>query len=90
VHGIGYLSAPEPDSKVVITGDVRLTDNRDPLPHLEMHPEKPATIIRTGDGTVVKIASQVAPRLSDMLVADIVDGVPVCTWRHLKESDLEV
>lgn len=90
VHGIGYLSAPEPDSKVVVEGDIRLTDDRDPKPHMEMHPEKPATIIRTGDGTSVKIASQVTPRLGDTLVADVVEGVPVYTWRHLKESDLEV
>lgn len=90
VHGIGYLTSPQAESRVVITGDARLTDKRDPLPHDEMHPEKPATIIRTGDGTSVAIASQVAPRLNDTLVADVVEGVPVYTWRHLKESDLEV
>lgn len=90
VHGIGYLSHEQAESRVAVEGDSRLTDNRDPLPHNEMHPEKPATIVRTGDGSVVPIASQVAPRLKDVLVADLVNGVPAYTWRHLKESDLEV
>lgn len=88
VHGIGLLSAPSENSIVVVNGDLRLSDNRDPRDH--EHPEKPATIIRTGDGTSIAIASQSAPVLNSVLAGEEDNGVPVYKWRRLKESDLEV
>ena len=88
VHGIGLLSAPSANSVVVVNGDVRLNDNRDPRDH--EHPEKPATIIRTGDGTSIPIASQTAPLLNSVLVGEVDGGTAAYRWRRIKENDLEV
>lgn len=88
VHGIGLLSAPSDNSIVVVNGDLRLNDNRDPRDH--NHPENPATIIRTGDGTSIPIMSQTAPVLNSVLAGENNGGAPAYVWRRLKENDLEV
>lgn len=82
-HGIGYLSAGTIESVVVIEGDERLSDARDPLPHGEMHVEKPATIIAS-DAGIKTIKNQVAPTINSTLVLDGNEYV----WRKLKESDI--
>lgn len=82
-HGIGYLSAGTIESVVVVEGDSRLTDARDPLPHDSMHKELPATMIASASG-VKTIKNQVAPEINATLV---LDGGEY-TWRKLKEQDI--
>ena len=82
-HGIGYLSAGTIDSVVVVEGDARLTDQRDPLPHDAMHKEAPATMIASASGTKT-IKNQAAPEINATLVMDGGEYV----WRKLKEQDI--
>lgn len=89
VQGIGYLSTANAESRAIIEGHDALTDNRDPRDHT--HKEKPATLVRDGNGVAVPIASQPNPRLFQALVADADhDGKVTYSWRRVKEQDLGV
>lgn len=82
VSGIGLLSSVEPEAKIVVNGDPRLSDDRYPTDHT--HPETPATIIKSPT-VVTLIADQTAPRSGYALVYR--NGVYV--WDRVLESDLE-
>jgi len=72
--------------RVISEGHKSLINNRDPLPHLEQHPEKPATILDV-EGTVVSIIDQPNP-LKDMMLLLNSDGT--AQWRKLTEADIDM
>lgn len=84
-RGVGYLSYPEAESRVVLEGDETLTNNRDPLDHT--HPEKPATMISI-NGTFgtefVPIKDQDVPQVNQIMVLE--DNT--LQWRKVRESEL--
>lgn len=77
--GIGLLSVESP--AVVLADDTRLTDARDPLPHMELHPETPATMC----GQQQQPIADSVPVVRAALVSD---GTQY-NWRRLREQDLE-
>lgn len=86
-YGIIRLSTPaeiEAEPYVVSEGHYSLTNNRDPRPHLEQHPEKPATILAIGSN-IIQIIDQPAPELGMALV---LDGAGQAQWRKLLEEDI--
>lgn len=77
--GIGLLSTE--DATVAISTDPRLADARNPLPHMEMHPEVPATMCGS-QGQAIAVST---PVVRAALVSNGTDYV----WRRLGEQDLE-
>lgn len=87
IYGLVRLSTEPADvmsPHVISEGHYTLTNNRDPLPHLEQHPEKPATILAVGS-SIVSIVDQPAPAIGMALVFN---GSGQAQWRKLLESDL--
>jgi hypothetical protein len=83
IHGVGYLTTAEPDSKVVVEGDYRLANNRIPKDHI--HEEKPASMLKAlSSDTVYPIADQPNPELYQTLRC--INGLYV--WGKVQESDL--
>lgn len=72
------------DPYIVSEGHYSLTNNRDPLPHLEQHPEKPATILAVGE-LIVPIIDQPNPQIGMALVFNSNNEAQ---WRKLVEADL--
>lgn len=83
--GIGYLSYPEPEGRVIIEGDPTLTDKRIPLEHT--HPEVPASMLSI-NGTFgveyIPIEDQNIPIISQVLVY----GDNKLQWRKIKEEEM--
>ena len=83
--GIARISVPAEVSSnpiVVVEGDPRLSDARQPLAHT--HPEVPAEQLRTSQG-VVNIYGSGAPEVGATLVAT---GPNSAEWRKLRSSDI--
>lgn len=86
-HGIGYLSSPQKHSHVLVEGDPTLSDDRDPLPHMEMHPEIPATMIginRSQGVDFLPILDQANPEVGQVLV----HRESTMQWSKVHESEL--
>lgn len=84
-HGVGYLSYPDAEARVVQDGDVTLTDARPPLDHT--HPETPASLFSVNKSAGVEsipVQDQASPKVGQILVFEN-DTV---TWRKLKEGEL--
>lgn len=84
-HGVGYLSYPEAEARVVQDGDITLTDARPPLDHT--HPETPASLfsVNHSAGTEqIPVQDQTAPKIGQILVLEN----DTLTWRKLKEGEL--
>lgn len=87
ILGIVKLTTPPANPaapRVISEGHYTLTNNRDPSPHLEQHPEVPATMVKTTTGFVV-IENQPSPELGMALV---LDGAGAAVWRKLEEADI--
>lgn len=85
-HGIGYLSYPQSEARVVQEGDSTLTDARPPLDHT--HPETPASMFSVNQSSgaeSIPVKDQSAPKLGQILVFED-DTVQ---WRKLKEGELK-
>lgn len=85
-HGVGYLSYPEAEARVIQQGDSTLTDDRPPTDHT--HPETPATVFSisgTPGVTSVPVKDQATPRIGQILIME--DSTLI--WRKLKEEELE-
>lgn len=67
--------------RVILEGDSRLSDPRDPKPH--SHPEKPATMLQHDDG-VLTIDNGV-PAAGSMLIST---SATTAAWRKPTEADL--
>ena len=83
VAGIGLLASADPESRVIINGDSRLSDARNPLDHT--HEEKPATIIVSGS-KVSQIGDQTKPETGFALI----NRADTYIWDRVKESDLDL
>jgi len=84
-RGVGYLSYPEAESRVILEGDPTLTDVRPPKDHT--HLEKPATMVSINDSAgqqYLPIKDQAVPQINQVLVVD--DNT--LQWRKVKESEL--
>ena len=85
-HGVGYLSYPESEARVIQEGDSSLTNARPPLEHT--HPETPASMISI-NGSVgqehIPVKDQPFPKLGQILVVED-DAI---TWRKLQEGELK-
>ncbi|AXG66875.1 hypothetical protein HOU08_gp149 [Dickeya phage vB_DsoM_JA29] len=85
-HGVGYLSYPQSEARVIQDGDSTLTDARPPLEHT--HPETPASMFsvnKSNGAEHIPVQDQAAPKLGQILVFEN-DTV---TWRKLKEGELK-
>lgn len=83
VQGIGYLSYPQSQAKVITDRDPTLTNKRPPLPHT--HPEKPANRLAINDQDSIPIQDQLAPQISQVLVYEN----NTLQWRKIKEGELK-
>ena len=84
-RGVGYLSYPEAESRVILENDETLSNARDPKEH--SHKEKPATMVSIDGSFGVKhipIKDQLAPAVNQILVLE--DST--LQWRKLRESEL--
>lgn len=82
-NGIGYLSYPQRESKVITNADSSLTNARPPKPHT--HPEKPASRLAMTNTTFVAIEDQMQPQINQVLVF----GANTVEWRKIKEDELK-
>lgn len=85
-HGVGYLSYPEAEARVVQEGDSTLTDDRPPLEHT--HPETPASLFsvnKSAGAESVPVKDQESPKVGQVLVFED----DTLTWRKLKEGELK-
>lgn len=87
ILGIVKLTTPPANPaapRVISEGHYTLSNTRDPLPHLEQHPELPATMVKTNNGFVT-IQDQPAPAIGMTLV---LNGSGSAVWRKLEEDDI--
>lgn len=85
-HGVGYLSYPEAEARVVQEGDSTLTDDRPPLEHT--HPETPASLFsvnKSAGAESIPVRDQSSPKVGQVLVFED----DTLTWRKLKEGELK-
>lgn len=82
VAKLSYPSSQPTNPTVVVEGDPRLSDPREPKAHT--HPEQPVTQIKTADGTVTVSGSD-APEVGATIVAT---SATTATWRRLTTDDL--
>lgn len=83
--GIGFLSYPQPDARVIVEGDPTLSDKRTPLEH--SHPEIPASMLSingTFGAESVRIKDQNVPTLNQVLVYE----GETLQWRKIKEGEM--
>ncbi|ARW58796.1 hypothetical protein HOS33_gp156 [Erwinia phage vB_EamM_Y3] len=84
-RGVGYLSYPEAESRVILENDETLTNDRDPKDHT--HPEKPATMVSINGSygeQFVPIKDQLVPQLNQVMVLED----DTLQWRKVRESEL--
>lgn len=84
-RGVGYLSYPEAESRVLIEGDETLTNKREPKDHT--HPEKPATMISINGSfgeEHVPIKDQLVPQVNQVMVLED----DTLQWRKVREAEL--
>ncbi len=82
-NGIGFLSYPQGDSKVITNDDLTLTNKRPPKPH--DHPEVPARRLAIDGTEDIAIADQTSPKINQVLAF----GANTLQWRLLQEDELK-